>query len=195
MKLFTQNTFVLSLALLIVLGLFNIYPANNLSDNLITGKSTQALETDLNKTQIKDQTNTFNQTQQTNKTDQNNSEENTTQEINHTRSSNVTNSTDSSINQSEIDENDGSDPSENSESVRKLDFNYSSQQITTVTFNGSLSTDRQDIQKYIWNFGDKTTDRGKVVQHSYTPGTYNVTLTVVDPENKTDKSSMTVKIG
>jgi hypothetical protein len=58
----------------------------------------------------------------------------------------------------------------------------------SVTFDASLSTDEGQICgancTYQWDFGDFTTDSGKIVSHSYltpkaAPG-YTVTLTVID---------------
>src|SRR6185503_9432423 len=58
----------------------------------------------------------------------------------------------------------------------------------TVTFDASASTDEGSICDarctYQWDFGDFTTDSGKVVSHRYTsPRTYSVTLTVTDVRN------------
>jgi PKD repeat protein len=56
-----------------------------------------------------------------------------------------------------------------------------------VAFNGSGSTavPGRTIVSYIWNFGDGTTGTGVAVSKTYaTPGTRNVTLTVVDSQGK-----------
>lgn len=52
----------------------------------------------------------------------------------------------------------------------------------SITFDGTSSTDPDgSIIKYFWNFGDGTTGEGPIVTHAYTrPGTYTVTLTVID---------------
>jgi PKD repeat protein len=58
---------------------------------------------------------------------------------------------------------------------------------SAVAFNGSASTAvaGRTIVSYIWNFGDGFTGSGVAVSHTYaTPGTRNVTLTVVDSQGK-----------
>jgi PKD repeat protein len=53
-------------------------------------------------------------------------------------------------------------------------------------FDSSLSSDSDGtIQSYAWNFGDGTTGSGVSPNHTYTAnGTYSVTLTVTDNQNK-----------
>ena len=56
----------------------------------------------------------------------------------------------------------------------------------TVTFDGSASSDNEELVAYLWNFGDGTTANGTIVEHEYKwPGTYNVTLTVTDNDGGT----------
>jgi PKD repeat protein len=68
-----------------------------------------------------------------------------------------------------------------------------------VTFNASSSYDPDGyIMSYNWDFGDGSTsaDIVPVVTHNYTkPGTYNVTLTVIDNDDLTNsvKNSLTIK--
>ncbi len=51
----------------------------------------------------------------------------------------------------------------------------------TVNFNGSESFGENPIVNYSWDFGDRTSGSGAVVQHVYgESGTYKVTLTVTD---------------
>ncbi|MFK7782232.1 choice-of-anchor L domain-containing protein, partial [Psychroserpens sp.] len=54
---------------------------------------------------------------------------------------------------------------------------------TPIDFDGSaMFSDDDTGATYFWNFGDASTDLGTSVSHLYTnPGTYNVTLTVTDP--------------
>lgn len=50
-----------------------------------------------------------------------------------------------------------------------------------IRFDGSTSTSEIGITGYSWNYGDGTTGEGPVVEKIYIdPGTYQVTLTVVD---------------
>ena len=59
----------------------------------------------------------------------------------------------------------------------------------TITFNASASyaTSSREIVQYEWDFGDNTNDTGMIVEHNYTePGTYTVTLTVIDNATGTD---------
>jgi PKD repeat protein len=66
---------------------------------------------------------------------------------------------------------------------------------TTLTFDGSGSTDDVGINTYSWDFGDGTTDSSATVQHTYTtPNTYTVTLTVSDLALQTHTASHTITI-
>ncbi|MGI8581538.1 MAG: PKD domain-containing protein [Chitinophagaceae bacterium] len=59
----------------------------------------------------------------------------------------------------------------------------------TITFNDSSTADGYPIQKWKWNFGDGIiqTFNAPPFQHTYaSPGTYSVTLTVVDSKGCTD---------
>ena len=56
-----------------------------------------------------------------------------------------------------------------------------SQTPSTVSFDGSISTDDKQVVSYEWNFGDNTSATGAKVSHSYqNGGAYVVTLTVKD---------------
>ncbi|MFA5772702.1 MAG: PKD domain-containing protein [Thermoplasmata archaeon] len=51
------------------------------------------------------------------------------------------------------------------------------------------------IERYEWNFGDGTNGSGETVKHVYEkPGTYTVTLIVVDNNNETNRTSFTVSV-
>ena len=61
----------------------------------------------------------------------------------------------------------------------------------SIRFDASQSRDPDgEIVEYIWDFGDGSTGKGKVVTHSYsTPGNYTVTLTVVDDDGAEDSDT------
>jgi PKD repeat protein len=64
---------------------------------------------------------------------------------------------------------------------------------STVTFDGSASTDDKTIASYAWNFGDGTTATGVAPTHKYTTAaTYTVTLTVTDTAGQ--KSTDTLQV-
>jgi len=68
---------------------------------------------------------------------------------------------------------------------------------TTVTFNGSGSTDNVGIVSYKWDFGDGnvTTVPGPTLSHTYVKsGTFNVTLTVEDEAGNIATDSITVTV-
>ncbi len=65
-----------------------------------------------------------------------------------------------------------------------------------VQFDGSGSTEGdEDIDEYLWNFGDGTTRTGKTTDHTYrTPGTFVVTLTVTDDDDNVSSATTTATI-
>jgi PKD repeat protein len=65
-----------------------------------------------------------------------------------------------------------------------------------VTFNASNSYDPDGvIVAYSWDFGDGSSEQGKIVTHYYTQeGSYKVTLTVIDNDGKTGSISQTVTV-
>ena len=68
---------------------------------------------------------------------------------------------------------------------------------TTVTFDGSASTDNVGIVSYMWTFNDGGPQvlTGAIVTHIFsTPGTYVVTLTVTDGAGNSDTDTMTVTV-
>jgi len=67
---------------------------------------------------------------------------------------------------------------------------------TPLTFDGSRSADPDGIiTAYDWDLGDGSTGPGITLNHIYTtPGTYNVTLTVVDDSGAIDSATTTAAI-
>lgn len=59
-----------------------------------------------------------------------------------------------------------------------------------LTFNSS-ETGPADIVSYLWNFGDGKTSTDKVPQHTYTKGTYNLSLKVTDEKGCSKDSTKT----
>ncbi|MGH7895445.1 MAG: PKD domain-containing protein [Candidatus Binatia bacterium] len=70
------------------------------------------------------------------------------------------------------------------------------QTLTSLTFNGSGSTDAGGtIATYAWSFGDGTTGSGVTATHSYaSAGTYTVTLTVTDNKGATNSDTAVVSV-
>ena len=67
----------------------------------------------------------------------------------------------------------------------------------TVTFDASDSTAQADIEEYVWEFGDGTTETttDPVVTHEYdSSGTYDVELTVVDVDGNADTEARTLDV-
>lgn len=65
----------------------------------------------------------------------------------------------------------------------------------SLVFDGSGSTDNDEIASYHWEFGDHTTAQNAVVSHSYSKaGTYQVKLTVTDSSGNEGTASVEVKI-
>ncbi len=68
---------------------------------------------------------------------------------------------------------------------------------TVVTFNGSASTDENEIATYTWTFIDSTpqTLSGKNPTYTFaTPGTYTVTLDVTDSVGNTATDTVTITV-
>ncbi|WP_321420773.1 disaggregatase related repeat-containing protein [uncultured Methanomethylovorans sp.] len=66
---------------------------------------------------------------------------------------------------------------------------------STVSFDGSGSTDDNGIVLYSWDFDDSTTSTGVSPQHAYaTAGTYTVNLTVTDTIGQKDSDTMQVVV-
>ena len=64
-----------------------------------------------------------------------------------------------------------------------------------VTFDGSGSTGSNPIVNYAWNFGDRNSGSGAVVEHVYSqPGQYTVILTVTDNTGLTGESQTDIVI-
>ncbi len=66
-----------------------------------------------------------------------------------------------------------------------------------VKFDASASLDFDgEITSYGWSFGDGTGASGKTVEHSYEdPGTYTVTLTLIDNDEQKSKLSKEITVG
>ena len=67
----------------------------------------------------------------------------------------------------------------------------------TVTFDASESDDADGtIERFDWDFGDESTGSGETVEHIYSsPGTYDVSLTVTDNDDKTNTITKSVEVG
>ena len=66
---------------------------------------------------------------------------------------------------------------------------------TSITFDGSPSTDDNGITSYVWDFGDSQNATGVEVTHTYdTAGTYTVTLTVTDTGGNTDSDTTIITV-
>jgi photosystem II stability/assembly factor-like uncharacterized protein len=65
-----------------------------------------------------------------------------------------------------------------------------------VQLDGSGSTDSDgSVASYSWNFGDDLTGAGKTTQHLYRlPGTYTITLTVIDDNGATGTRTTVIKV-
>jgi PKD repeat protein len=69
---------------------------------------------------------------------------------------------------------------------------------TIIEFDASRSTDPEnDSLTYEWDFGDDTEESmDMVTSHEYTtPGEYDTTLTITDPDGQAQQISKTIKIG
>jgi PKD repeat protein len=67
---------------------------------------------------------------------------------------------------------------------------------TSITFNGSLSTDSDGaIVEYTWDFGDGIKSSGMYTNHYYSSiGTFTAILTVADNQGATDSSSVQITV-
>jgi PKD repeat protein len=65
-----------------------------------------------------------------------------------------------------------------------------------VTFNASASYDPDGtLESWNWNFGDGTTDKGKIVDHTYIiAGNYTVTLKVTDNNGLNDIATTSIAV-
>jgi PKD repeat protein len=64
-----------------------------------------------------------------------------------------------------------------------------------VEFDGSKSSDDNQIVSYAWDFGDgSATGTGDTIKHPYDPGTYTITLTVTDDEGATDSAAIIITV-
>jgi len=83
--------------------------------------------------------------------------------------------------------------------VAKIEGDLTGRVGQNLGFNGTGSVDtdegHQKALAYQWNFGDGSSEVGKIVEHPYSePGTYLVTLTVTDPRNASASDSIQVTI-
>lgn len=85
-----------------------------------------------------------------------------------------------------------SDTNSNPIAVASADTNHGDGPLT-VNFDGALSFDPDDhTLDYFWDFGDEQSASGQRPTHTYTRGTYNVTLTVTDALGASDRHTLTV---
>jgi len=64
-----------------------------------------------------------------------------------------------------------------------------------VAFDGTASTDDDEITAYEWDFGDGNASDGATVSHAYaSAGEYEATLTVTDDANNTDDATVPVTV-
>ena len=67
--------------------------------------------------------------------------------------------------------------------------------LNTVVFNASSSSDAVGIASYSWDFGDDSTDTGDVVSHIFTnPGSFDVSLTVTDAAGNSASETMSILV-
>src|ERR1700730_1159739 len=73
---------------------------------------------------------------------------------------------------------------------------YSGQVGQPIFFSGSLlSSFGFGVTQFQWSFGDGSAGFGQTTSHAYlTPGTFYVTLTVIDPSGTTDSQSTTATV-
>jgi len=64
-----------------------------------------------------------------------------------------------------------------------------------ITFTSTSEDPDGDIVSYSWNFGDETTGTGVTASHTYSnPGSYTVTLIVVDDHQISNASSTNITV-
>ncbi|WP_455392941.1 PKD domain-containing protein [[Eubacterium] cellulosolvens] len=84
----------------------------------------------------------------------------------------------------------------------KIEINRSSHQDVIIHqgeeifFSAKNSSDEDgEIEQYLWNFGDGSSSKSMNAKHTYDePGTYNVTLTVVDDDGNKDIQYLEIKV-
>ncbi len=81
--------------------------------------------------------------------------------------------------------------------IRQIPFEHPPYAYATASFlgNGQVRFDAsgcmdfdENIVSYHWDFGDGESGEGKIVQHTYAPGTYTVRLTVTDATGLSDEA-------
>jgi parallel beta-helix repeat protein len=91
----------------------------------------------------------------------------------------------------------GTNPIDKTQPVANAGQDQTVNMDTTVTFDGSDSTDNIEIASYIWTFIDQTPQTFKDVFPTYifrTPGTYTITLNVTDLRGNWETDTMTVTV-
>ena len=79
-------------------------------------------------------------------------------------------------------------------SAPKAHFTYEVVDGLTIRFDASSSTG--DIKSYTWSFGDRATDRGSTVRHTYwEAGSYEVVLTVNAGESTESQYRLQITVG
>lgn len=60
---------------------------------------------------------------------------------------------------------------------------------------GESDLENTQVEEIYWDFGDGETARGRLAQHNYTNGTYNVTVTVVKENGENETYRGRIRVG
>ena len=80
--------------------------------------------------------------------------------------------------------------------ITTFTYNISDEDPRNVTFQTNYINLISGVPQVIWDFGDGTVmSGGRIVRHQYTePGTYNITVTIIDPTWDRDSQTITLTI-